>query len=321
MSSSDSRARGHHFVPQCYLRGFARSDGQLFALDIRKRKGYFTSPVNLCKQRDFNRVDAEGINPDLLEVELGKKFESGLGPALRRVCAARSGNQRDDWVYVLNFIALMAARNPTVRSRLREFKTQLLEMLAEAHLSSKQRWEDSIRAMRRDGSMPSDLNVPRYEQMKSFVEEKRYILKFPHGQDIPAEFVGMNGVLQVLGKRRWNFVAAPKDSPGFITTDHPVCLMHSDGSPATLHRPVGHAVAETTVIFPVCNRLAVLGRFEGEDDLCEVSECYVAQLNTIIALFAYRHVIGPSNRVAFLLDQESVGHGEEIFEYLDVRDN
>jgi hypothetical protein len=76
-------ARQHHFLPECYLRGFTRGAGHLFALDLKKRESYFASPKKVCKERDFNTVDAPGLKPDALETQLAK-FEGKLAPALSK---------------------------------------------------------------------------------------------------------------------------------------------------------------------------------------------------------------------------------------------
>lgn len=315
-----SKARGHHFLPQCYLKGFARSDGQLYALDLKKKEGYFTSPLNLCKQRDFNRIDSEGVEPNAIEDSLAK-FESCLAPPLKRVCAARGGDNLDDWIYVLNLMALITARNPSARENFRAFKTRMIEILMDMHLHTKERWESTLRAARRDGHVSESLRDPTYEEMKKFIDDKRYKIEFPRGDNTVAEFGAVDAALQLLGRREWKFIAAPPGSVGFVTSDHPVCLMHANGSVSTLGRPVGHAIANTFVIFSVCSRLAVVGSFEGDSERIVASHSYVAQLNTIIALFADRHVIGASDQVTFLLDQETVGRGEEVIPYIKPRDD
>lgn len=160
-----------------------------------------------------------------------------------------------------------------------------------------------------------------YEDAKAFFEEKRYTIDFPDGHSADAEFHAADGVLQALGARKWTVVSPPRGSAGFVTSDHPMCLMHSDGTIPTMNRPVGYGLSQTTVIFPICSRIAVLGRFEGDSEALEVTERYVAHLNSIIALYAERHVLGSSDKVSFLLDQEKWGHGEEILSYLDIRDD
>ncbi|WP_265923371.1 DUF4238 domain-containing protein [Cupriavidus nantongensis] len=56
-------ARNHHYVPQCYLKGFARNrskNAQLFVVDTKTKRAFVTTPRNLAAQRDFNRVEIPG---------------------------------------------------------------------------------------------------------------------------------------------------------------------------------------------------------------------------------------------------------------------
>jgi Protein of unknown function (DUF4238) len=55
--------RRHHYLPQCYLRGFAetRDEGAtLHAYDITETRWFATTSLKVGVRRDFNRVD----NPD-----------------------------------------------------------------------------------------------------------------------------------------------------------------------------------------------------------------------------------------------------------------
>jgi hypothetical protein len=56
-------ARKHHYVPQCYLKGFTRhrDDPKLFVIDAKERRCFRTSPANVAAERDFHKIDAEGF--------------------------------------------------------------------------------------------------------------------------------------------------------------------------------------------------------------------------------------------------------------------
>lgn len=45
-------SKGHHFIPQCYLRGFAAApeSPQLFVVDFLERKTFVTSPLNIARR-------------------------------------------------------------------------------------------------------------------------------------------------------------------------------------------------------------------------------------------------------------------------------
>jgi hypothetical protein len=75
--------RKHHFVPQFYLRGFTGDNDQLFVVDRPSEKTFRTSPKNVAAERDFNRVDVEGLAPDAIEKALAD-FEGKVAPALER---------------------------------------------------------------------------------------------------------------------------------------------------------------------------------------------------------------------------------------------
>jgi hypothetical protein len=80
-----STARGHHWVSQTYLARFTadgRKNSRLFVVDLGQRKVFSTTPVNVCKQRDFNRVESDELAPDALEVGLSK-FEGLLAHSLK----------------------------------------------------------------------------------------------------------------------------------------------------------------------------------------------------------------------------------------------
>jgi hypothetical protein len=293
-------ARQHHFLPECYLKGFTRGGGNLFALDIKKRNWYSPSPGQVCKQRDFNRVEVPGLKPDELERQLGK-FEGKLAPALRRVCSEPRNVRDDDWTYVLNLISLIAARNPVFRENFRAFKTQVMKVIAQMHVSSPEVYQRSIDAAIRDGFVDPELAKKlSYEDAKKFVTEENYTIEFPHGSDAPAEFHGQDTVLQQLGMRKWMFISAPADSPGFVTCDYPVCLSFED--PSIRRRAVGHAMPGTNLVFPVCRRLVVIGSFEGEGGRKVGDESFVERINAHIASFAVRHVLGSGNDVRFAVD-------------------
>jgi hypothetical protein len=72
------QARKHHYVPQCYLKGFARNrskKAQLFVVDSSVKRAFITTPQNVATERDFNRIDIDGEDPNLIESSYAE-FES-----------------------------------------------------------------------------------------------------------------------------------------------------------------------------------------------------------------------------------------------------
>ena len=72
-SDENGGARNHHFVPQFYLKGFARprsKDGRLTVFDLKTRKSFATRPRNVAARRDYNRIEIEGQDPNAIESQL-----------------------------------------------------------------------------------------------------------------------------------------------------------------------------------------------------------------------------------------------------------
>jgi hypothetical protein len=102
-------ARRHHYVPQCYLRGFVTDPQKpkLFVIDGKERPAFRKAPANVAAERDFHRIEVEGYEPDALENALSG-FESKLSQALERIIAAQSIKELDDRAYLFNLMAMMA---------------------------------------------------------------------------------------------------------------------------------------------------------------------------------------------------------------------
>src|ERR1700680_888417 len=96
-------ARRHHYVPQCYLKGFVRDRNKpkLFLIDAKEKRSFPTAPVNVAVGRDFHRIEIDGYEPDALEKSFSE-FEGGVSRALDRIIAARSIGHDDDRAYLLN---------------------------------------------------------------------------------------------------------------------------------------------------------------------------------------------------------------------------
>jgi hypothetical protein len=89
-NNAGGKARKHHHVAQCYLKGFThdrRKDSRLYVVDARRRRVFYTTPSNVAAGRDFNRID--GGEPNAIE-SIYADFESIAGPALARTEARRA---------------------------------------------------------------------------------------------------------------------------------------------------------------------------------------------------------------------------------------
>lgn len=138
---ASSNARNHHWVPQCYLKGFAKSRSKnalLHVTDFETVRCFTTVPRNVASSRDFNRVDIEGVAPDYVESGIAP-FEKQLDGALERICRDRDIVDAQDHNLVLNLIALLAVRNPGMRENVRRTQEQILKRVMDLTVATKER--------------------------------------------------------------------------------------------------------------------------------------------------------------------------------------
>src|SRR6266496_127256 len=138
-SSVKNAPRIHHYLPQCYLRGFARSptkNAQLHVLDVNERRRFATTCRNVAAERDFNRVDAEGFDPGALEAKLAE-FEGKVAPVLQGMRETRTMPDRGGFVLLMNLVAAVAIRNPSMRKMLHRSQAQLMKVVGDLALASK----------------------------------------------------------------------------------------------------------------------------------------------------------------------------------------
>jgi hypothetical protein len=285
-------ARRHHYLPQCYLKGFGkpRQRGKAHYVQVfdRSGKAFRTNIINVAAEKDFNRVEVDGHPPDAVEQEIAK-FESQIGPALVRILQARSLANEDDRILLFNLIAAMATRNPRLRENIRDFHERVSDLIMQAATATKERWEGQLRQMKAKGYVPKH-NVP-YEKLREFVTEKKYRIEVPTERHIGYEFGMFDAVLPTLFNRNWMVLLTRSNkSAGFVTCDHPVCLMFSDPKKRGRFHGPGHGLSNTELIFPVGRGMAIVGAYEITEQTIELDEDGVAGINGAMVAFAERQV-------------------------------
>jgi hypothetical protein len=280
-------ARRHHYVPQGYLAGFTHTGtkgGQFFVLDVNTGESFRTSPKNVAAERDFNRIDIEGRSPDAIERALAP-FEQKALDAIRRTIAASEFPNPKDCNFILNFLGLIAVRNPRFRGLFNRAREHTVNVISDKLASDKKVWEHHMRKARKAGEHIPD--TVSFEDFKSFVEERRYRIEFLPQGNLPVEFRAFDEVLPILGQRTWSQFIAPADGPEFVCSDHPVTLVWKNGQ----RGPVGYALQETEVFFPLGRSVGFYGTFEEfVRPVVRLRPDNVARLNRRVAVNADRHV-------------------------------
>jgi hypothetical protein len=125
-----------------------------------------------------------------------------------------------------------------------------------------------------------------YEKMRAAVIGKKFRIEVPTERHIEMEIHALDVVLPTLFKRKWVVLLLPMGSAGFVTCDHPVCLMFSDPKMRGKFHGPGHGLAGTQLIFPIGTRMAIVGAYELEEGTLELNEDGVAAVNGALVAYA-----------------------------------
>jgi hypothetical protein len=271
-------AKRHHYLPQCYLKGFVadRKTPRIFVVDLKERRPFETAPANVAAERDFHTIDVEGHPPDALENAFAK-FETDLDQALRRIVAARSIAGAGDRAFLFNLIGLAATKNPRLREMGRDLRAQTAKMIMNFVTSTPERLEAHVRRAQEEGFLPPDEKVD-YATMRKFVESGAFELIVPAAEHLKVELKVFDEVLPHIFNRKWILFRAPSGKTGFVTSDHPKCLTWSDPPKNGGFWPPGLGLRGTQLLFPISNDLAAIGAFEFKEEERGADETLVGMI-------------------------------------------
>jgi hypothetical protein len=246
--------KGHHYVPAMYLRGFAGTKGQLFAINRAEDKWFRTSPDNVAKKKHFNRIEVPRMDPNALEKALSE-FEGEVAPALERIKDAKSLSVEADRSLLVNFVAAIALRNPRRRDDLGKIISLEKRRSFFDRFGTKDKIEAQVHDMKSKGLL-DDQTALSFRETVAGVKVEDF--KATKEEIIVAEIDHHDLLTERLWHRKWQMLVAADDTGGFVTTDDPVCLRWSDGHPHGGMSP-GFALAGTEVIFPLSTNIALGG--------------------------------------------------------------
>jgi len=296
--------RNHHYISQCYLKRFTRNgskNSSLHAVDILSHRYFETTPRNVGAQRDFNYI--EGLPRDALEQALGK-FETSVDKFIQKIVDSGNLDDEESRINVLNLICLFATRNPRLRENIRDFKERTAFMALKVTLGNPRIWESRVKQMIQDGVWDRPPQLSR-EYLLESLGKSNYQLTMSTTEHIQMEFKLFNSLLPSIINRQWSLCIAPPDSGGFLTSDHPVCLMWSDGSPSDFQKPVGFGLTGTTILFPLAHNLLMVGVFDGQEGERNLTPYQVAYFNAMIASHAERQIYAASHRALLAVQGRS----------------
>ncbi|SCX52980.1 DUF4238 domain-containing protein [Variovorax sp. EL159] len=304
-----SEARGHHFISQCYLRGFTRNGSKkskLYVVSLAEHKTFESVPGGVAKIRDFNR--AEGLPAGEVERMLAG-FEGAIATALKRICADRSLDATAAWEEVLYLVALFAVRHPVQRQKTQATAELAAKTVLDLLTADEESWNSYQRIAREHGRINTEEDFFSLADGRAFAAG--YTVELPTSYHIGLELMVLEHVLKTLVERKWTLCIAGPEAGNFVTSDRPVTLVHSDGATAGPDRQLAHGIPGTDLYFPIDRRLMAIGRFEGPSEVRTLDAESVAALNSITFANAHREVYC-ADRKDRLMHEGKMLHAQDV---------
>ena len=306
-------ARHHHYLSQCYLRGFTKSGGKkskLSVIDIKNKKHFETGTRNVGGIRDFNRIEIEGLPADAIEQDLSY-FEGMVATSIRNVEKHKifSGEDKEN---ILNLIALLAIRSPEMRENWRQFNEKICKKMMSLTLAIKERWDSQTAQMKE--KRYSDEPDVSYEQIKAFHDSDEYTVQLKNEAHIEMELTGIEAILPTLFERKWVLILATDETGPLITTDNPVILTwnNPESIPPLYRKSPGHGMRDTQILFPLSRNITLLGEFDGNEGILEGNKEFIASLNSKMLSFAYKQIYAPKMNFYFYNKANEIIDGTKL---------
>lgn len=274
----------HHYVSAGYLRGFAKSGKHdvVHCVDLAVKKGFPQNVKNVAGEDHFNRLEGHP-DPNILERTYANEIEAPSLGALKRVLECRNFSNAIDREAVLLLFSLFAARNPLDRQSFAESVQPLNQILI-------------ISALGQEG-----LKSP----------EAAAALEMNSSKHASLELNIIGDIHQCLLDRKWIFLQAGDDSPGFITSDYPVNLIPHPSRIAD-GWGLGFALKDVSVFIPLHQKLAVISEYEVTERTVSLDREAVAAFNSRTIHNAARQIYAYSDEFEFIGPEDQIMTGANL---------
>jgi hypothetical protein len=223
----ESNPKGHHYVPESYLKRFTDNAGFLYIRDLARQQVRRQRPIKVMKiDRYYRQAWAPtGINPDIFEVEIGKSLESEARGIINRLIMSPGTLNNHDTASLSVYMELQRIRVPRQAEAAKELMRSVI-----------------LNSLPPD--IAGDLAIGRY----------RLTIKDSARFEYMRMAVGT--IHPWLARMEWEIFEA-EDGSAFVTTDSPVSFFNERIMPPY---EAGVGLAGTIVLFPLSSRKLLLMR-------------------------------------------------------------
>jgi len=315
-------ARRHHHIPQLYLAGFTNSgekDDLLYAHDLRQLKTWPDKPANVAFVKDFYKIEAPGVPVDEVE-RLFSKLEGAAAKILKKIIRTNKlPLRRKNYNILMQFMAHLVVRRPSVRESITRSVDQLLRMVGGMYAGLPD--EDLQRHLDRLREKNPDLPATSLDKFRDFIKSDEYTLEFSQNFHVDNLLSALlptadETIAPLLAARHWVLWVAKDDAGHFITTDRPVLLTWTVEVPAFYANNPGFGFQNTAVVFPLSKKLALYGRFHGpRRAVLPADKDQVALVNRMMSQGVVRFAYSTDeNFVWKKLSNETIGDRRDMFD-------
>ena len=306
-------SRNHHYIPQCYLRGFLDpklKKEQFHVIDKMDRRSFVTTPRNVGSQRDFNRVNIPGQSIDAAE-KLFAEIDGEIARILKDVEENATLPEGADMVTLFYFVGLLYVHNPQFRNNIADFETRVIKQILRCLTANRERYESQMQRVR-----PADERVPEYESGRHFVEEESFDVQYGHGHHLKYELESVDSVVSLLSQRKWSLFIAEEGTGHFVCSDRPIALISIGDPPENPDHPYnfggpGLAQSDTELTVPLNRQMALCATVGDSFYTGTVDEMTIARVNERTIRSATRQIYCSSLDFKFL-DNETIKDGRDL---------
>ena len=271
-----SKKKKHHYLPQFYVGSFSNEKKEVYVFDKETgktskqgKKGTFhlkhfysvdfskhkaRSPESIKKLQKIlgiENVDTSHVKeyPDMIEDLLGES-ESIAAKVINKLSLNEKISDLDK-NELSTFIALMYARTPTFREFSIKIEKELYEASMAKIFSSKEKMVSIYDRMKKDG-YTKEFDA---DELLKFYKEKRYRIEIPQELIIQNMLMVVPMIDKIIYEKTWLILEAPPNSSGFVTSDNPVFLFHSQKNELS---KTGFETPDVEIVFPLSKKCLLL---------------------------------------------------------------